>query len=351
MKIALLTTQIPFVRGGAEMHVNNLRKALEEHGHEVEIINIPFNDNPIARIEDHIVAMRLLNISESWAGKIDLAIGMKFPAYLIPHPNKVMWILHQHRQAYDLFDTDLSSIHGDAEGLRIKDIITNADVKYIAEAKHVYANSGNVAKRLKKYCGLESTPLYHPCPDMEKFYCKESKDYLLMPSRINHTKRQFLALRALAKTKSNINLYIVGAADTPLVKEELLRNIEEFGLKDRVKYFDFVSQEEKIDLYANCRGVVFIPKDEDYGYITLEAMASSKPVITATDSGGPLEFVENGKNGFVCEPSSESIAEAMDKLGEDEKNAIGMGENAKKKIGDMHISWDHVVKELLKYAN
>ena len=60
MKIALLTTQIPFVRGGAEMHVNNLRKDIEEDGHEVEIINITFNDNPIGRGEDHIVTMRSL---------------------------------------------------------------------------------------------------------------------------------------------------------------------------------------------------------------------------------------------------------------------------------------------------
>ena len=351
MKIALLTTQIPFVKGGAEMHVNNLRKALEEHGHEVEIINIPFNDNPISRVEDHIVAMRLLNVSESWAGQIDLAIGMKFPAYLIPHPNKVMWILHQHRQAYDLFDTEFSSIRSDAEGLRIKDIITNADVKYISEAKHVYANSGNVAARLKRYCGLDSTPLYHPCPDMDKFYCKESEDYLLMPSRVNSTKRQFLALRALSKTKSDIKLYIVGAADTAKVREELIKNISEYGLEDRVRYFDFVSQEEKINMYANCRGVVFIPKDEDYGYITLEAMASSKPVITAKDSGGPLEFVTDGENGFICEPDSDSIAEAMDKLGSDKDKAISMGEAAKKKITDMDITWDHVVKELLKYAN
>lgn len=351
MKIALLTTQIPFVKGGAEMHVDNLRKALVKHGHEVEIINIPFNDNPISRVEDHIVAMRLLNISESWAGKIDLAIGMKFPAYLIPHPNKVMWILHQHRQAYDLFDTEFSSIKSNAEGLRIKDIITNADVKYISEAKHVYANSGNVAARLKKYCGLDSTPLYHPCPDMDNFYCKESENYLLMPSRINKTKRQFLALRALSKTRSDVKLYIVGAADTAQVKEDLIRNISEYGLTDRVKYFDYVSQEEKIALYANCRGVVFIPKDEDYGYITLEAMASSKPVITAKDSGGPLEFVVDGENGYVCDPESESIAAAMDKLGQDQAGSISMGQKGKNKIQEMNISWDHVVKELLKYAN
>ncbi len=351
MKIALLTTQIPFIRGGAEMHVENLRKALVAAGHQVEIITVPFNDGPISRIEDHIVAMRLLDVSESWGGRIDFVIGMKFPAYLIPHPNKVMWILHQHRQAYDLFGTEYSNFRDDDEGRRLRDIITKADEKYLAEAKHIFANSGNVSKRLKKFCGLNSTPLYHPCPDMDKFYCKDSEDYLLMPSRINMTKRQFLALEALAKTKSNIKLYIVGAADNEQMKTWLLEGIEKHGLKDRVKYFDFVEQDKKIELYANCRGVVFIPKDEDYGYITLEAMASSKPVITATDSGGPLEFVDNGVNGFVCDPTPESIAEAMDRLGSDKKNAIAMGVEAKAKITEKNISWEHVVSELLKFAD
>ena len=351
MKVALLTTQIPFVRGGAEMHVNNLRAAIERAGHEVEILNIPFNDNPIQRIEDQIVAMRLLDASCSWGGNIDFAIGMKFPAYMIPHPNKVMWVLHQHRQAYDLYDTEFSNLKNDDEGYRIMNIIKRADIKYLAEAKRIYANSGNVAKRMKTFCGLDSTPLYHPCPDMDKFYCGASENYLLMPSRINITKRQLLAIKSLGKTKSDIKLYIVGAADNPIVKEELNRNIEQFGIQDRVKYFDFVSQEEKIKLYADCRGVVFIPKDEDYGYITLEAMSSSKPVITAKDSGGPLEFVLDRETGFVCEPNEESIAEAMDALAGDQKRAIDMGNNGKARIDAMGISWDNVVKELLSNAN
>jgi glycosyltransferase involved in cell wall biosynthesis len=158
-------------------------------------------------------------------------------------------------------------------------------------------------------------------------------------------------LLLVAIRQCDIKLYIVGAADNPIVKEELNRNIEQFGIQDRVKYFDFVSQEEKIKLYADCRGVVFIPKDEDYGYITLEAMSSSKPVITAKDSGGPLEFVLDRETGFVCEPNEESIAEAMDALAGDQKRAIDMGNNGKARIDAMGISWDNVVKELLSNAN
>ena len=201
---------------------------------------------------------------------------------------------------------------------------------------------------MKKYNNIDSTPLYHPCPDMEKFYCGESEDYVLMPSRINDTKRQKLAVEALAKTKSDIKLYLVGRADNPVVLEDLKKYISEMKIENRVKFFDFVSQEEKFKLYANARAVLFVPVDEDYGYITLEAMASSKPVITAKDSGGPLEFVEDDKTGFICDPTPESVAEAIDKVAKSPKMSIEYGIAGKTRIDEMNINWDYVVKELTK---
>lgn len=348
MKIAITTVQIPFVSGGAEYHAQNLRNALIRNGHEAEIITMPFNDNPDYMLENYIIASRLMDVRSSWGGVHDLCIGMKFPAYFMPHPNKVIWALHQHRQVYDLFDTQYSSIKNDVRGRELKKIVTNADNKYIREAKRVYANSFNVAARMKKYNNIDSTPLYHPCPDMEKFYCGESEDYVLMPSRINDTKRQKLAVEALAKTKSDIKLYLVGRADNPVVMEDLKKYISEMKIENRVKFFDFVSQEEKFKLYANARAVLFVPVDEDYGYITLEAMASSKPVITAKDSGGPLEFVEDDKTGFICDPTPESIAEVIDKVAKSQKMSIEYGIAGKTRIDEMNINWDYVVKELTK---
>lgn len=348
MKIAITTVQIPFVSGGAEYHAQNLRNALIRNGHEAEIITMPFNDNPDYMLENYIIASRLMDVRSSWGGVHDLCIGMKFPAYFMPHPNKVIWALHQHRQVYDLFDTQYSSIKNDVRGRELKKIVTNADNKYIREAKRVYANSYNVAARMKKYNNIDSTPLYHPCPDMEKFYCGESEDYVLMPSRINDTKRQKLAVEALAKTKSDIKLYLVGRADNPVVLEDLKKYISGMKIENRVKFFDFVSQEEKFKLYANARAVLFVPVDEDYGYITLEAMASSKPVITAKDSGGPLEFVEDDKTGFICDPTPESVAEAIDKVAKSQKMSIEYGIAGKTRIDEMNINWDYVVKELTK---
>jgi len=348
VKIAITTVQVPFVSGGAEFHARNLRDALIRNGHEAEIVTIPFIDSPLHMIENHIMAARLFDLEYSWAGKIDLCIGLKFPAYFIPHSNKVIWALHQHRQAYELFNTDFSNLKDNPEGNQYRKVIYNADNQYLPEAKRIYANSGNVANRMLRYNGIEAMPLYHPCPDMDKFYCSGYEDYILMPSRINITKRQMLALEAMCLTKSNFKLYIVGRADNDYVKDQFLGFIKERGLQDKVRYFDYVSQEEKFKLYANAKAVLFIPVDEDYGYITLEAMAASKPVITALDSGGPLEFVTDDQNGEVVEPSPDEIARAMDYLITSKYAAIEMGKISKKRLDEMDITWDKVVKELTR---
>ena len=348
MKIIITTVQAPFITGGAEFHAQNLKKALLENGYETEIVTMPFVDSPIDKITDHIVASRLLEIENGWAGKTDLCIGLKFPAYCIPHSNKVIWALHQHRAAYDLFDTEYSNLKNDAEGIKMREIIMNADNKYLGEAKKIFANSLNVANRMKEYNNINATPLYHPCPDMEKFYCGNSEKYILMPSRINITKRQFLAVEAMKYVKSDIKLYIVGKADNPYEKERLLKEIRKNHLEHKIKFFDYVEPQKKFELYANARAVLFIPLDEDYGYITLEAMASSKAVITAKDSGGPLEFVSDNETGFVADADAKAIAEKIDLLAVESNTAKIMGTRAKDKLESMNISWQNVVRELVK---
>ena len=52
----------------------------------------------------------------------------------------------------------------------------------------------------------------------------------------------------------------------------------------------YISEAEKLTYYAHAAAVFFGPYDEDYGYITLEAMLSSRPVLTCSDSGGPLDL-------------------------------------------------------------
>lgn len=348
MKIVITTVQIPFVQGGAEFLASNLKKALLDAGHEAEILTMPFMDNPPELLENHIVASRLLNVENSWGGHHDLCIALKFPAYYMPHPNKVVWALHQHRAAFDLFDTEYSSIKNNEEGRKIRDMIRNADQKYLREAKSIYTIAQNVSNRMMKYTNISSTPLYHPCPDMDKFYHSEYGDYILMPSRINITKRQMLALEALTLTKKDVKLCIVGKAENDIEKNKILNFIRENHLEKRVTYMDFVSQEKKLDLYAKAKAVLFIPKDEDYGYITLEAMSASKMVITMKDSGGPLEFIDDEKNGVISIHSAQELARHLDEVWSSKSMAENYGQAAKKKLVDMDITWSNVVKELTK---
>ena len=348
MRIIVTTTMAPFVTGGAEYLAKNLITELTKKGHEVELINIPMTEYPRDLIENGILTARLLELEHLTTGKSDLLIGLKFPAYFAKHSNKVIWALHQYREAYDLWKTDYSEMHTNPGAERIRKIIMNADNLYLKEAKGIYTISQNVSDRMQKYNQISSKCLYHPCPDMEKFYQGKYKNYILMPSRICLTKRQTLAVEALMHTKSNIELYIVGTADHESAKNVLLHHIKEYGLEKRVKLLNYVTQEEKLKLYANARAVMFIPYDEDYGYITLEGMSAGKALITATDSGGSLEFIENGKTGIVVKPNPTDLAKAIDEVANSVSMAKELGKAAKKRIGEMDISWENVVKELTK---
>lgn len=346
MKIAITTVQIAFVRGGAELLAEELKKELIKVGHEAEVITMPFVDFRKRDLTNHIAAARLMDVRSSWGGHIDLCIGLKFPAYFMPHPNKVLWILHQHRMMYDLYGKKGFSYDTTPEIDRLRGAVMRADNAYIPEAKKKFTISQNVSDRLMKFNRIESKPLYHPCPGMNNFYAGEYEDYLLMPSRINVTKRQTLALEALSLCKEDVKIYFVGRGDTQGNEEIFYDKVRQYKLEDRIKAFNYVPEEQKLELYANARGVIFIPLDEDYGYITLEGMAASKPVITAKDSGGPLEFVKDGETGLIVEPSAQELADAMDKLWQDKMLAKTMGQNGKQRILDMDISWENVIKGL-----
>ena len=160
MHIIIATTQVPFVHGGAEIHAHNLLVALRRAGHVAEIVAIPFKWYPPERMLDAMLACRLLDLTEANGRKVDRVIGLKFPAYLIPHPDKVLWILHQHRQAYEQWEHPLSDMVYYGNGREVRDAIRLADTRLIPEARAVFTNSENVSRRLQHYCGLGSTPLY-----------------------------------------------------------------------------------------------------------------------------------------------------------------------------------------------
>jgi glycosyltransferase involved in cell wall biosynthesis len=347
MRVVIATVQVPFIHGGAEILAEQLLHALQLEGHEAELVAIPFKWYPPERILDHMLACRLLDVAESMGTPVDRLIGLKFPAYFMPHPHKVLWLLHQHRTAYDLWGHPLSDLIRFPHGAQIRDAVREADKRLLPQARRIFTISGNVSHRLKTFCGIDSTPLYHPPQHAERFYSQAAENYFFFPSRFQPLKRQAIVLEALALTHQPVVVRFAGSADEPPYMEWLQALPRKLKVGRRVEWLGHVSEEEKRALYARALGIIFPPLDEDYGYVTLEAMLAAKPVITCTDSGGPLEFVRGGETGLVTEPTPAALAAAMDELWADRHRAKRQGEAGYAHYHSLGISWPDVVRTLL----
>ena len=347
MRVGIATVQVPFVRGGAEMHAESLLAALRAAGHQAEIISLPFKWYPAARVADHMLAARLMQVDEAVGQRIDRLIGLKFPAYLMPHPSKRLWLLHQHRSAYDLWDAPFSDLLHAPDGAHIRNSIRAADDAAFDECEAIYTNSRIVSGRLRRFNGVEAEPLHHPPPGADRLRPGPYGDTILFPSRVNESKRQHLAIEALAMTGEPVRLCFIGATDAPEYGAALRARCSELGLDDRVQWRGHVSEADRLALYAGCLAVMFPPLDEDYGYVTLEAMLCAKAVLTAEDSGGPLDFVVDGHTGLVCPPGPEALSVALDRLWTHRGRTEAMGRAGRQRYADLELGWSYVLDRLL----
>jgi glycosyltransferase involved in cell wall biosynthesis len=267
-------------------------------------------------------------------------IATNFPSYFARHPNKVVWLFHQHRGFYDGADSPWSDIGIDDGSLEAQRLMAEWDSAALGEARHVFSTSGVVAARLARYCGLAAEPLYHPPPLHHRLHAGAFGDYVFCPTRLERNKRPDLLAGALPHLRSDVRVRIAG---TGSMRDELL------GLAgdrtDRLDLPGFVDDDALVDLYAGALGVVYVPFDEDYGYVTLQGFLAGKPVITTTDAGGVLEWVEDGVTGFVVEPTPEAVADAIDRLAADPDAATAMGEKGRDRAAGLR--WDAVVDRLV----
>ena len=344
MRILIVSTIVPFIEGGGTFIVDWLYEILKKYGYLTNIIKIPFHSH-YSEILKQMLALKLFDLSDY----ADLLIALRTPSYLIKHPNKVLWFIHHYRGAYDLWDTPLQDIPKSREGLQIRDAIIRADNLAFNEAKKIYTNSKIVAARLKKFNGIDSEVLYPPLLETEKYHSKEYSDYIFYPSRITRAKRQYLAVESMKYTESSVKLIIAGNPDTEEELDYLESIVRKNNVMDKVKIIGrWIDEKEKIELFANALGCIYIPFDEDsYGYVSLEAYHSRKPVITCSDSGGTLEIVEDGLNGLIVPPEHQAIAEAMDSLFYSKGLAKKMGQRGYEKIVSMNITWNNVVQKLV----
>lgn len=327
------------------MIVRDLARAIRERDHEVDTIEIPFLSTWDTMLEQ-MLAIRLMDVMDA----ADVLVAIRTPSYLLRHPNKRLWFIHHHRGAYDLWGTPYQDIPSTPEGLAIRDAIVAADQIYLNEAKRIFTNSQIVASRLREFNGIDGQVLYPPLGEPDRFVAGEAEDYVFYPCRITGHKRQRLAVEAAAHLSTDVRIVIAGAPDSPEQLDPLREIIADRGLEDRVELIPhWITEQEKAALISRSLGVLYIPFLEDsYGYVTLEAFHASKPVITCADSGGTLEIIEDGVNGFIVAPDPVRLAGAIDRLRSNKIEAIKLGERAHDTLLAKDINWDRVVASLLE---
>ncbi|KZE70487.1 hypothetical protein AV654_06275 [Paenibacillus elgii] len=341
-KIVVCHAQVPFVNGGAELLVDQLCVQLRLRGYNVDSVKIPFKWYPKNEILNHAFTWRMIDLTESNGQKIDMVIGTKFPSYGIRHPNKVTWLVHQFRQVYDLFNTAHSDFTMNPNDLAIREAIKKFDEATLKESKKIFTIAQNTTNRLKNYNNIEGETLYHPPKHIGKYYNEVYGDYILSIGRLDKLKRIDLLVEAMKYTPKKVKCLIGGTGPE---EDQLKKMVHKYGLEDRVHFLGFVDDQKLLELYAKCFSVYYAPFDEDYGYITLEAFLSKKPVITSQDSGGVLEFVKDGINGHISAPIPEKIAEKIMMLYDKRhSNTVDMGQEGYDLV--KFITWDYAIDKL-----
>jgi glycosyltransferase involved in cell wall biosynthesis len=340
VRIAVCHPQVPFARGGAEILVESLVEELRRRGHEAELVTVPFQWFPGTRVLTNALAWRLLDFEDAHNAEIDLLIATKFPSYAARHANKVVWLVHQFRQAYELDGTPLGQFGPEPVDRATRRAIHRLDRTTLGEARRLFAISQNVADRLRRSTELEAEVL--PPPPQELAYrCEDYGDFVLSVGRLDRAKRVDLLLEAAAASPA-LEFVVVGDGPDRSRLEALASSLE---LDGRVRFTGRVDGDELAGLYARCLAVFYAPVDEDFGFVPYEAFLSEKPVVTTRDAGGPLEVVTDAENGVVCEPSPAAVAEAFTWLAAHRDAARERGRAGKELAA--RLTWDTTIERLL----
>ncbi len=340
MRIAVCRPQVPFARGGAEIMTDSLVDELCARGHEADLVTVPFKWYPGTRVLTQAFLWRMLDLDEVDGRKIDLVIATKFPSYVVRHPEKRVWLIHQFRQAYELDGTELGQFGTSADDRAIRRKVQELDRIALGEATRLFATSRNVAGRLERSTGLVAEVLPHPPQDL-RYRCDGYGAFVLSASRLDRAKRIELLLEAVALDPG---LQAVVVSDGP-DRERLETIARDRGLNGRVEFRGRVTGDELADLYARCLAVYYAPVDEDFGMGPYESFLSEKPVITTTDSGGPLDIVHDRQTGLVVAPEAGAIAQAAGWLRDHLNDAAAFGRAGKALAAE--VTWDKAIARLL----
>jgi glycosyltransferase involved in cell wall biosynthesis len=343
-RVLVLGAQVPFARGGAENLNAGLVQAIMRYVPDVavDLVQLPMKHYPEQRLITEMMTWRLIDVTEVNGEKVDLVIATKFPSYAVRHPNKVLWLVHQYRQAYDLAGTvyDQPRLTDLEQAARNK--LRVLDQKFIRECAGRFAISETVSERLLQYNQLLSVPLWPPSLMQERIHAGPYSDRVICFGRLDTSKRVSLLLDAATlATEASVVIYGAGPEEA-----ELRLQIERLGLGQRCRLGGHVPEDELIDALAQARAVFYGPYDEDYGYATIEAFLAEKPVITCSDSGEAARIVERTRGGWVVEPNPAAIAAALQnayRQNDDQLAALGRSGASFARA----LSWQHVIDELV----
>ena len=320
-----------------------LVQALQAAGHHADIIVTP--QNRFGRQASAYLANWLTDVETSDGHPIDHVISLRYPSYAVRHRRHVCWLNHTMREYYDLWDRFSATLS--ARG-RLKESVRrrlmHAADRYLLtkNVSRLFVQSKTIQQRLTMWPELKSTVLYPP-PPPRAYRCDDYGDYIFMVSRLTPLKRASLLIDALATAQgAGIKAVIGGDGEE---RASLEAAIARHRLGDRVTLTGALSEAALLDHLARCRAVCFPPVSEDYGFVTAEAFASGKAVITCRDSGGPAELVVDAVNGFICEPSAGALAGALRRVMDDRALAERMGQEARSSAARM--DWADAVRQLM----
>jgi len=382
VKIAIVAPScVPFLVGGAEKLWWGLLAAINQHTeHHAELIKLPSREQDFWELLDSYRAFSKLDLSH-----FDLIISTKYPAWMVAHPNHVCYLQHKLRGLYDTYHfsglptalptlpgalrplgsllqksrgerseldalfTELERLRGDAslaEWFQLPSPLVRRVVHCLdsigmapSAIRRYLAISSTVAERADYFpTGVDVDVLHHPS-DLPRAECTGDA-HIFTASRLAPPKRLDLIIDAFRQVETERRLRIAGtgpAAGALLARAE--------G-DPRIEFLGHISDAEIIREYGQAMFVPFVPYDEDYGLITLEAMRAAKPVLTTTDAGGVNELVEHQRTGLSVAAEPAALAAAMRQLLADPAAARAMGEAARRRVAP--IDWPQTVATLLQ---
>lgn len=320
--------------GGAERLYEGLVAALNFDSVQTDQIQIRCDEATFDSIAEAYVRCRDLDLSG-----YDGVISTKAPTYVVRHPNHVCYLVHTMRVFYDMFDAEFRDPPVSLQEQRA--LIQKMDTlafSRLSDTRRLCIGH-TVRKRQELYNGLAFDVLHPPLCRNEFQFQTANEPFAFLPGRLHRWKRVDLIIRALRQTRSPLQFLIAGDGEDR-------RQLESLAAGDpRIRFLGRISDPDLIRLYSTARVVPFAPVREDYGYVTIEAFRSGKPVITCTDSGEPAHFVADGQSGFVCPPDPAAIAERLDWFYDHPAEAAAMGARGFESVAQ--INWVAVRLKLL----